>query len=155
MDDLAEDLGCVRRTVYRDLDALMFAGFPVVSEKRDGRVLYRFLETFKIGDTPFTADEVLAPVTEACLAAVEGADALNAFVHPTPEIARAQAEAADARLKAGDAPAMCGIPLGIKDLFCTKGVPSQAASARSAGRGMGGRRPTRSRRARARRGGPG
>jgi predicted DNA-binding transcriptional regulator YafY len=60
LDDLAEDLGCVRRTVYRDLDALMFAGFPVVSEKRDGRVLYRFLETFKIGDTPFTADEVLA-----------------------------------------------------------------------------------------------
>jgi len=60
LDDLAEDLDCVRRTVYRDLDALMFAGFPVVSEKRDGRVLYRFLETFKIGDTPFTADEVLA-----------------------------------------------------------------------------------------------
>ncbi len=30
--------------------------------------------------------------------------------------------------QAGDAPAMCGIPLGIKDLFCTKGVPSQAAS---------------------------
>ncbi len=60
LDDLAEDLGCVRRTVYRDLDALMFAGFPVVSERRDGRVLYRFLETFKAGDTPFTADEVLA-----------------------------------------------------------------------------------------------
>ena len=60
LDDLAEDLGCVRRTVYRDLDALMFAGFPVVSEKRDGRVLYRFLDTFEIGDTPFTADEVLA-----------------------------------------------------------------------------------------------
>ena len=50
----------MRRTVYRDLDALMYAGFPVVSEKRDGRVLYRFLETFKVGDTPFTADEVLA-----------------------------------------------------------------------------------------------
>jgi aspartyl-tRNA(Asn)/glutamyl-tRNA(Gln) amidotransferase subunit A len=31
-------------------------------------------------------------------------------------------------IDAGDAPAMCGIPLGIKDLFCTKGVPSQAAS---------------------------
>ena len=49
-------------------------------------------------------------------------------MHKTPEIARAQAKAADARIKAGDAPAMCGIPLGIKDLFCTKGVPSQAAS---------------------------
>ncbi|TMV49752.1 Asp-tRNA(Asn)/Glu-tRNA(Gln) amidotransferase subunit GatA, partial [Thioclava sp. BHET1] len=67
-------------------------------------------------------------LTEACLTAIEGAGALNAFVHKTPEIAMEQARAADARLKAGDAPAMCGIPLGIKDLFCTKGVPSQAAS---------------------------
>ena len=46
----------------------------------------------------------------------------------TPDLARQQAQAADARIKAGDAPAMCGIPLGIKDLFCSKGVPSQAAS---------------------------
>ena len=67
-------------------------------------------------------------LTEACLAAVEGAGALNAFVHHTPEIALEQARAADARIKAGDAPAMCGIPLGIKDLFCTRGVPSQAGS---------------------------
>jgi aspartyl-tRNA(Asn)/glutamyl-tRNA(Gln) amidotransferase subunit A len=67
-------------------------------------------------------------LTEACLAAIEGAGALNAFVHHTPDLARAQARAADARIAAGEAPAMCGIPLGIKDLFCTKGVPSQAAS---------------------------
>ncbi|QJD16307.1 Asp-tRNA(Asn)/Glu-tRNA(Gln) amidotransferase subunit GatA [Paracoccus sanguinis] len=69
-----------------------------------------------------------AELTDACLSAIEGAGALNAFVHHTPEIARTQAKAADARLTAGDAPAMCGIPVGIKDLFCTKGVPSQAAS---------------------------
>jgi aspartyl-tRNA(Asn)/glutamyl-tRNA(Gln) amidotransferase subunit A len=67
-------------------------------------------------------------LTEACLTAIEGAGALNAFVHHTPDIARDQAQAADARIAAGDAPAMCGIPLGIKDLFCTQGVPSQAAS---------------------------
>ena len=67
-------------------------------------------------------------LTEACLGAIEAAGVLNAFVHHTPEIAREQAKAADARLKAGDAPAMCGIPLGIKDLFCTKGVASLAAS---------------------------
>jgi len=73
-------------------------------------------------------DMTAVELTEACLTQVEAAGALNAFVHHTPEIARAQAEAADARLKAGDAPAMCGIPLGIKDLFCTEGVPSQAAS---------------------------
>ncbi len=72
----------------------------------------------------FTSSEI----TEACLSEIDGAGALNAFVHNTPEIAREQAAAADTRIKAGDAPAMCGIPLGIKDLFCTKGVPSQAAS---------------------------
>ena len=67
-------------------------------------------------------------LTEACLKAIESAGALNAFVHNTPEIAREQAKFADARLQKGDDAPMCGIPLGIKDLFCTKGVPSQAAS---------------------------
>ena len=67
-------------------------------------------------------------LTMACLTAIDAGDGLNAFVHKTPEIALEQARAADARLAAGDAPSMCGIPLGIKDLFCTKGVPSQAAS---------------------------
>ncbi len=69
-----------------------------------------------------------ADLTEACLTAIEGAGALNAFVHETPEIAREMAAKADQRLGAGDAPAMCGIPVGIKDLFCTKGVASQSAS---------------------------
>lgn len=68
-------------------------------------------------------------LTSACLAEIDGAKALNAFVHHTPELAIEQATAADARIQAGNAPDMCGIPLGIKDLFCTKGVPSQAASA--------------------------
>ncbi|MEP4980905.1 Asp-tRNA(Asn)/Glu-tRNA(Gln) amidotransferase subunit GatA [Ascidiaceihabitans sp.] len=67
-------------------------------------------------------------LTESCLKAIEGAGALNAFVHHTPELAMDQATAADARIKAGDAPDMCGLPLGIKDLFCTKDVPSQAGS---------------------------
>lgn len=73
-------------------------------------------------------DVTSVELTEACLGAIEGAGALNAFVHNTPDIARAQAAAADTRLAAGDAPAMCGLPIGIKDLFCTKGVPSQAGS---------------------------
>ncbi|MEJ5216690.1 Asp-tRNA(Asn)/Glu-tRNA(Gln) amidotransferase subunit GatA [Cognatishimia sp. D5M38] len=73
-------------------------------------------------------DVTSVELTEACLTAIEGSSALNAFVHNTPEIAMEQAKAADARLAAGDAPAMCGLPIGIKDLFCTKGVPSQAAS---------------------------
>jgi aspartyl-tRNA(Asn)/glutamyl-tRNA(Gln) amidotransferase subunit A len=67
-------------------------------------------------------------LTMACLTAIDAGDGLNAFVHKTPEIALDMARAADARIKAGDAPSMCGIPLGIKDLFCTRGVASQAAS---------------------------
>ena len=67
-------------------------------------------------------------LTMSCLTAIDAGDGLNAFVHKTPEIALEKARAADARLAGGDAPSMCGIPLGIKDLFCTKGVPSQAAS---------------------------
>ena len=67
-------------------------------------------------------------LTMACLTAIDAGDGLNAFVHKTPEIALDQARAADARLATGDAPDLCGIPLGIKDLFCTKGVPSQAGS---------------------------
>jgi predicted DNA-binding transcriptional regulator YafY len=60
LDELADELECVRRTVYRDLDALMQAGFPLISERRDGRVQYRFLDTFKLGDVPFTPDEILS-----------------------------------------------------------------------------------------------
>ena len=68
-------------------------------------------------------------LTGTFLKEIEGAGALNAFVHHTPEIAIEQAKSADERIARGDAPAMCGLPIGIKDLFCTKGVPSQAASA--------------------------
>ena len=67
-------------------------------------------------------------LTEACLAAAEGAGALNAFSALTPDLARTQAAAADARLGQGGAPDLCGIPLGIKDLFAVEGVATQAAS---------------------------
>ena len=73
-------------------------------------------------------DVTSVALTEACLGAIEGAGKLNAFVHHTPDIALERAKAADSRIKTGDAPAMCGIPVGIKDLFCTEGVASQAAS---------------------------
>lgn len=73
-------------------------------------------------------DVTSVELTEACLGAIDAADALGAFVHKTPEIAMEQARAADARIKGGEAPSLCGIPMGIKDLFCTRGVPSQAAS---------------------------
>ena len=67
-------------------------------------------------------------LTNSCLSAIDAADALGAFVHKTPELAIEQAKSADERLKKENAPDLCGIPLGIKDLFCTKGVESQAAS---------------------------
>lgn len=67
-------------------------------------------------------------LTEACLSAIETSGALNAFVHNTPDMAREMAVAADERIRQGRAAPMTGIPLGIKDVFCVRGVPSQAAS---------------------------
>ncbi|MDP5307321.1 Asp-tRNA(Asn)/Glu-tRNA(Gln) amidotransferase subunit GatA [Paracoccus spongiarum] len=69
-----------------------------------------------------------AELTEACLAAISASGRLNAFVHETPDMARAMAAEADRRIAAGEALPMTGIPVGIKDVFCVKGVPSQAAS---------------------------
>ena len=67
-------------------------------------------------------DVTSAELTAACLSAIEGAGALNAFVHHTGDLAMDQAKAADARIKSGDAPAMCGLPIGIKDLTPVAGV---------------------------------
>ena len=67
-------------------------------------------------------------LTNSCLSAIDAADALGAFVHKTPELAIEQAKRADERLKKENPPDLCGIPVGIKDLFCTKGVESQAGS---------------------------
>ena len=73
-------------------------------------------------------DTSSAEVTGAYSKQVEASGALNAYVEATLMTAADQAKAADQRIAEGDAPDMCGIPLGIKDLFCTKGVKSQAAS---------------------------
>ncbi|MBB3473227.1 Asp-tRNA(Asn)/Glu-tRNA(Gln) amidotransferase subunit GatA [Sphingomonas sp. BK345] len=68
-------------------------------------------------------------VAEAFTAAVAAAKPLNAFLVETPEHALAAADAADAARAAGEAPKpLAGVPIGMKDLFCTKGVPSTAAS---------------------------
>ncbi|MGH6677066.1 MAG: amidase, partial [Xanthobacteraceae bacterium] len=67
-------------------------------------------------------------LTEAHLAAVEKARVLNAFVLETPECARGMAKAADARLARGEGRPLDGLPLGIKDLFCTEGVRTTASS---------------------------
>jgi aspartyl-tRNA(Asn)/glutamyl-tRNA(Gln) amidotransferase subunit A len=72
----------------------------------------------------FTAREL----TEAHLQAIERAKALNAFVATTPERALDMASAADARLTAGNAGPLEGLPIGVKDLYATVGVHTQACS---------------------------
>ncbi len=67
-------------------------------------------------------------LTDAHLDAIDKADALNAFVSKTPERAQAMADASDVRRATGDAGALDGVPLAIKDLFCTDGVLTTAAS---------------------------
>ncbi len=68
-------------------------------------------------------------VAEAFNAAVDGADALNAFIVKTPEKALETARAVDAARRAGEAlGSMAGVPIGMKDLFCTAGVQTTAAS---------------------------
>ncbi len=67
-------------------------------------------------------------LTEAYIGAVEAVRPLNAFITETPEQALAMAAASDARLARGEGLLLDGIPLAIKDLFCTKGVLTTAAS---------------------------
>ncbi|APX66767.1 Asp-tRNA(Asn)/Glu-tRNA(Gln) amidotransferase subunit GatA [Sphingomonas sp. gentR] len=68
-------------------------------------------------------------VAEAFNAKVAGADALNAFLVKTPEHALAAADAADAARAAGETlKPLAGVPIGMKDLFATKGVATTAAS---------------------------
>ncbi len=68
-------------------------------------------------------------LTDAYLSAIDAANgALNAYVAVTPDIARDMAKASDARIADGKAGVLEGIPLGVKDLFATKGVHTQACS---------------------------
>jgi aspartyl-tRNA(Asn)/glutamyl-tRNA(Gln) amidotransferase subunit A len=68
-------------------------------------------------------------LTSAYLSAIEAANpALNAYVAVTQDTALAMADASDARIAEGSAGAIEGVPLGIKDLFGTKAVHTQAAS---------------------------
>ncbi len=68
-------------------------------------------------------------LTNAHIDAMQSNKHLNAFITQTPEIAIEQAKASDKRRASGDAGgAIDGIPLAIKDLFCTNGVQTTAAS---------------------------
>tara|TARA_R110000782_G_scaffold182437_2_gene272621 strand:- start:2093 stop:3568 length:1476 start_codon:yes stop_codon:yes gene_type:complete len=84
-----------------------------VTEIRDG-----------VAQGTFSAREV----AESFVAAVDAAKLLNAFIVETPENALAAADAADAARKSGDLKPLSGVPIGMKDLFCTNGVQTTAAS---------------------------
>lgn len=64
-------------------------------------------------------------LTKACLQSIAAQnEEVNAFITVDEEGALKQAASADARLSSGDAPLLCGIPYGVKDAICTKGIRS-------------------------------
>ena len=84
-----------------------------VAEIRDG-----------VAQGGFSAREV----AQAFNAAVEAGRPLNAYIVETPEKALEAADAADKARAAGDLKQLSGVPIGMKDLFCTEGVQTSAAS---------------------------
>ena len=67
-------------------------------------------------------------LAQAHIDAISKSRALNCFITETPEFALAQAQESDARIARGDARPLEGLPLGIKDLYCSKGVRTTAGS---------------------------
>lgn len=85
-----------------------------LSEARDGLKK----KTFKASE-----------LTDAFIGVIEKANpAINAYVLPTPDHARAQAKESDKRIAEGKAGVLEGLPLGNKDLFCTNGIRTTACS---------------------------
>ena len=77
-----------------------------------------------LADRQFTALELV----DAHIAAMEAGRGLNAFITETPELARQRAAEADRRLAKGEGGVLEGLPIAVKDLFCTEGVRTTAAS---------------------------
>ncbi|SNS26879.1 Asp-tRNA(Asn)/Glu-tRNA(Gln) amidotransferase subunit GatA [Sphingopyxis indica] len=86
------------------------------------------LTVAQIRDGHRAGDFSAVEVAEAFSANVAGAKALNAFIVETPDHALAAAKAADADRAAGTLKPLSGVPIGMKDLFCTNGVQTTAAS---------------------------
>jgi len=87
-----------------------------------GKTIADLRDGFRGGD--FSAREI----ADSFNAAVAAGRVLNAWTVETPELALAAADAADAAKAAGEVKPLSGIPLGIKDLFCTEGVASTTGS---------------------------
>ncbi|WP_316861638.1 Asp-tRNA(Asn)/Glu-tRNA(Gln) amidotransferase subunit GatA [uncultured Cohaesibacter sp.] len=84
-----------------------------IAEARDG-----------LAKKEFSACEL----TQSYIKAMDSANVLNAYITKVPEKALEMAKASDERLAKGEARPLEGIPLGIKDLYCTKGVGAYACS---------------------------
>ena len=67
-------------------------------------------------------------LTKYYLNNIERAKTLNAYSFVSEELAISQANEADKKMASAEVEDLCGIPFGIKDIFCTKGYPTQAAS---------------------------
>ena len=67
-------------------------------------------------------------ITQDFIQSIEASRVINAYVVETPEKALAMADLADARLAKGEGGKLEGAPLGVKDLYCTKGVRTTACS---------------------------
>jgi len=77
-----------------------------------------------VRDGDFSARDV----AQAFIDRVAAAKPLNAFLVETPDHALKAADAADAARVSGNLKPLSGVPIGMKDLFCTEGVPTTAAS---------------------------
>ncbi|MGM0416376.1 MAG: Asp-tRNA(Asn)/Glu-tRNA(Gln) amidotransferase subunit GatA [Thermodesulfobacteriota bacterium] len=85
--------------------------------------LHEMTRQLKGGETTSVA------LTEACLARIDDTDTnINAFISVCRDEALTAARAADTRLAQGDAPILTGVPVALKDIFITEGIPTTCAS---------------------------
>jgi len=92
------------------------------------------MKLFQLTATQITAhllaqDFSSVELIRACLDRIERLDpAVQAWIHVAPELALQQAEAADRKIAAGQAGKLCGVPVGVKDIFNTRDMPTQMGS---------------------------
>jgi aspartyl-tRNA(Asn)/glutamyl-tRNA(Gln) amidotransferase subunit A len=103
----------------------MTFGFVLVSQKNSDLCKLTITEACeKLKKRQLGAVELV----EACIDAMERYRWLNAFITETPDLAKKQAKLSEDKLMRGDGGILEGIPIGVKDLYCTKGVRTTAAS---------------------------